>query len=45
MNSGDEKVLLLRTVDGDMKSHNGFQWPRKGPVSCPDWKPEPVRGG
>ena len=27
-----------------MRSHNDLQWPESGPVSCPDWSPEPVCG-
>ena len=28
-----------------MTSHNGFIWPKEGPVYAPDWNPEPVCGG
>ena len=42
------KVLVLRTCPPDMVargSHEGvtwaFQWPRSGPVECPDWDPTP----
>ena len=34
----DERVLVLRTCDANLKSHRGFQWPESGPVACPDWK-------
>jgi hypothetical protein len=27
-----------------MTSYNGFKWPKKGKVICPDWNPEPVCG-
>jgi hypothetical protein len=33
-----ETVLILRTCNADMKSYNGFQWPKSGPVKCSDWK-------
>lgn len=32
-------VLVLRTCDKDLRSHSGFQWPKKGLVACDDWKP------
>jgi hypothetical protein len=38
-------VLVLRTCDEKMQGHGGFQWPTSGPVSCPDWNPEPICGG
>ena len=45
------KVLVLRTCPPDMVargSHEGvtwaFQWPRSGPVECPDWDPTPKCG-
>src|SRR6185437_2638269 len=28
-----------------MRSRGGFQWPKAGPVSCPDWNKDPVCGG
>lgn len=40
----NDKVLILRTCNADMTSRNGFQWPTSGPVSCPDWSPEPKCG-
>jgi hypothetical protein len=40
----EETVLVLRTCDKDLKSHGGFQWPASGPVSAPDWRPEPRCG-
>lgn len=30
----------LRTVDKDGKGYGGFQWPKKGHVVAPDWKPD-----
>jgi hypothetical protein len=39
-----EKTLVLRTCSADMTSHNGFKWPRQGPVECSDWDPTPVCG-
>jgi len=38
------KVLVLRTYDKDLKSHNGFQWPDHGHVIAPDWDPIPECG-
>ena len=32
-----KKVLVLRTCNKDMTSHNGFKWPKKGKVICQDW--------
>jgi hypothetical protein len=32
-----ETILVLRTSDENLKSHGGFQWPKSGPVECPDW--------
>ena len=41
-----ETILVLRTCNADMTSvHDGtFRWPKRGPVSCPDWSPEPKCG-
>ena len=39
-----ETVLILRTCAADMTAHGGFKWPRRGPVSAPDWDPAPVCG-
>ena len=33
------KHLILRTCNADMQSYKGFQWPRSGRVSAPDWDP------
>jgi hypothetical protein len=33
------KVLVLRTSDAGGVSSNGFVWPKKGLVTCPDWNP------
>jgi hypothetical protein len=38
-------TYMLRTCDKDMRAYNGFVWPESGPVSAPDWNPEPVCGG
>jgi hypothetical protein len=32
-----ETVLVLRTCSANMTSHGGFKWPKRGPVSAPDW--------
>ena len=39
-------VLVLRTVNADGTSHNGFQWPIEvgAVVECPDWDPKPECG-
>ena len=39
-------VLVLRTVNADGTSYNGFQWPLEvgAVVECPDWDPEPKCG-
>jgi hypothetical protein len=46
----DGKVLILKCVNADGTSHNGFRWPERGPVECTDWDPAPIcpkdgRGG
>jgi hypothetical protein len=38
-------TYMLRTCDENMRAYNGFVWPENGPVSAPDWNPEPVCGG
>jgi hypothetical protein len=38
-------TYMLRTCDKNMRAYNGFVWPESGPVSAPDWNPEPVCGG
>ena len=40
-NSG-EKVLLVKCVDKQGRSHNNFQWPSSGEVITPNWSPEPT---
>ena len=53
MTEPTDKTLMLRTCPADMvatgKAENGstysFQWPRQGPVECPDWDPTPRCGG
>jgi hypothetical protein len=30
-------ALILRTCSAGLTSYNGFQWPKKGAVKCPDW--------
>jgi len=32
-------VLVLRTCNADLTSHNDFKWPQKGAVKAPDWRP------
>jgi hypothetical protein len=38
------KALILRTCKNDLTSYNGFKWPKKGYVECPDWDPKPKCG-
>jgi hypothetical protein len=33
----EKTVLVLRTCSADMTSYGGFKWPKRGPVSAPDW--------
>ncbi len=44
---GRGKVLLLRSVRADGKSHGEFQYPLSvgAVVECPDWDPDPTCGG
>jgi hypothetical protein len=37
-------TYMLRTCDKNMRAYHGFVWPESGPVSAPDWNPEPVCG-
>lgn len=37
--------LVLRNSKADGTSHDGFQWPKAGPVECPDWNPAAQCGG
>ena len=39
------KALMLKTLTAEMKSYQGFKWPKKGVVKAPDWNPEPQCGG
>ena len=39
-------VLVMKTVDADMKAYGGFQWPGVGGVVEPEvWDPSPKCGG
>ena len=38
------EALMLRTCAADGSSYGGFKWPKSGPVTCPDWKPEAACG-
>ena len=42
--AGETTVLVIRTCNADMTSHDGFKWPESGPVSAPDWGPKPACG-
>ena len=37
-------VLVLRTSNANMTTYGWFLWPAKGPVTCPDWDPQPKCG-
>ncbi len=39
-----KEYYVLRTCNEDLTSRGGFKWPKRGPVTCPDWNPEPVCG-
>ena len=39
------KTYMLRTCAPDGTSYDGFQWPRSGRVTAPDWNPAPECGG
>ena len=38
-------IYVLRVNDANNQSRDGFQYPRKGKVSAPDWNPSPECGG
>ena len=38
-------IYVLRVNDAQNQSHGGFQYPRKGKVSAPDWTPTAECGG
>ena len=38
-------VLVLRTCNADLSSHNGFNWRESGVVEAPDWNARPECGG
>ena len=40
----DGKWLVLRTVDADWRSRDGFRWRKTVPTVAPDWDPDPARG-
>ncbi len=37
-----DKVLLLKCVNLDLTSYNGFKWPESGEVTPKTWSPEPT---
>ena len=39
-----KEQYVLRTSDKGLKSYEGFQWPRRGEVSAPDWDNSPDCG-
>jgi len=40
-----ELAYILKSVNADMTSYNGFVWPAEGPVEAPDWNAQPECGG
>ena len=41
--TADGKYLVLRTVDADWRSRDGFQWRTTVETVAPDWDPDPHR--
>jgi len=39
-----KSVLVLKSVNADMTSKNGFKYPENGTVACTDWEPTPECG-
>ena len=39
------RIYGIRSVRGDMTSHNGFKWPESGEVTAPDWNDRAECGG
>ena len=39
-----KRRLMLKTVDDDMTSYNGFKWKKRGMVTCSDWENTPKCG-
>ena len=39
----DGKWLVLRTVNKDWRSRDGFRWRKTVPTVAPDWDPDPIR--
>jgi len=39
------KIFVLRVNDANNQSRDGFKYPDGGPISAPDWNPNPVCGG
>ena len=40
-----DRVLILKCINADGTSYNGFQWPESGSVMAPDWNDRPECGG
>jgi len=38
MKNRTKSLLILKVVPPSMETQNGFVWPTKGDVECPDWK-------
>ena len=41
--TADGKYLVLRTVDADWRSRDGFRWYKTVETIAPDWDPDPGR--
>ena len=41
--TADGKWLVLRTVDADWRSRDGFRWYKTVETVAPDWDPDPGR--
>lgn len=39
MKTKPKYIYVLRTCKADMTSHQGFRWPKRGPVEAKDWRP------
>lgn len=38
------KARLLKCIPASRETKNGFRWPKRGKVECPDWDPKPQCG-
>ena len=42
--SMNKYTYVLKSLNGNMTSYDGFKWPKHGEVSCPIWNPAPQCG-